>query len=144
MEEKKFVETLAALPTLPCPERVIQHVNETIKSEVKGKSFSIIKNRKHRFTLDWKSAALGVAIIIVFMISIQFPFRDKSTPTQTQYTEQDIRKAKKALKWSLVYMAQKIKKSEKTVVEETLYDFLPKTVSNSIRKIIPILKGGEK
>ena len=37
-----------------------------------------------------------------------------------------------------------VKKSEKTVIEETLYDFLPKTVSNSIRKIIPILQGGEK
>jgi hypothetical protein len=72
------------------------------------------------------------------------PFVPSEQSVPVTITQEEVFKARKQAKWSLVFVAGLIHETQKEVVEDVLIKELPKTFRKTIRNTFPIMKGGKK
>ena len=138
-KEQKILEMLAALPKLKCSETV----TERIKNVTIGREESLISRIKSSGWLyGWRPAVVAAAVSIFVLFLVFRPLINREEPVNVSYSQSEVKKAREQAKWSLIYVSQTINKTEKGVVEQVLMDYLPKTMRNSIKYAIPLLRGG--
>ncbi|MBN2103940.1 zf-HC2 domain-containing protein [bacterium] len=136
IEGEAWEKLLLHLPKRRCPERVIRRVESMIRQE-----------RKRAGVFRWQAghwrqtvfAGAALAALLIFLIIRHQPEEHQFTPQA--YTQEEIEQAREAMKWTMVYTAQKIKKSETRVIDEVFTHRLPESVQKSVRKVLPILQG---
>lgn len=141
-KKQQIVDAFISLPRLKCPEKVKRAVYEFTSAQEKK---VIFHRGKGIFTksFGWRAAvAWGVSLVLV-LVFVLHPFNGRREPVQIRYSEVDAVKVREQVKWSLVYVAQVIQKSERQVADDVLMDKLPQTVRNVIKNTVPIFEGGQ-
>jgi len=140
-KEQGIAEMLATLPEFQCPEEVVARIKSATLG--RGGNESLISKIKFSGWLyGWRPAVVGIAVSIFLLLLVFHPLINRKEPLSVSYSQVDVRKAREQAKWSLIYVSQTINKTEKGVVEQVLMNYLPKTMRNSIKYAIPILRGG--
>lgn len=142
-EERRVVDLLAGLPEQRCSERIIRRIEAaTIDREerepLSGKVRMVVES------FHWRTVSVGVALAAVVLLLVIRPLMYREEPVQPPYNEEEVLKAQAEAEWSLAYVARKINRTERDVIEEVLLKDLPKTVRKSIRSTIPLFKGGQE
>ena len=93
----------------------------------------------------WKFEAAIAGAAMVFLILFVFkPERQvQKTAMQTQLSVEEQLAQQEKIKWTLAYTSQLLNKSEKKAVGEAVVNELPKTLRNTLKKTVPLFKGGE-
>ena len=136
IEGEAWEQLLVRLPKKRCPDRVIRRVETAIHTEKKRLSVS-------RFHLrHWQQTVFaGLAVAALVIILVIRPQTREHQMTPPEYTQEEIEKAREAMRWTMVYTAQKMKKSETKAIDDVFTRHLPRSVQKSIRKVLPILQG---
>ena len=136
-KEQKVIQCFINLPQFQCPERVNRAIlKETVFKE-KRKFYSYIKNLETHF--NWRIASISFAVLGMVGVLVFSPFKENiSIPAQTNYSTEEIQKARQQVKWSLTYTAQKLQKTENKAIEEVIIQNSPKTIRDAIKSTVPI------
>jgi len=136
IEGEAWEKLLLHLPKHRCPEKVIRRVEAFFQQE--NRPIKLFRWKMGH----WRHAAIAgaavAAILVLFIIRNPVEERQFTSP---EYTQEEIEQAREAMKWTMVYTAQKIKKSETRVIDEVFIHRLPESVQKSVRKVLPILQG---
>ena len=136
-KEQKVIHCLTNLPQFQCPERVNRAVLEETIFQEKRKFYSSIKNLETIF--NWRIASISFAVLGIIALLVFSPFKEENTiPVQTNYSMEEIQKARQQVKWSLTYTAQKLQKTENKAIEEVIIQNIPKTIRDAIKSTVPI------
>jgi hypothetical protein len=136
IEGEAWEKLLLELPGRRCPERVIRRVESFVLQQKKH----VRDSRRHiHYWRQSVFAGAAVAAVLIFLIVRHPPEAPRSA--SPEYTQEEIEQAREAMKWTMVYTAQKIKQSETRVIDEVFTHHLPETVQKSVRKVLPILQG---
>jgi hypothetical protein len=140
-EGLRIAREIQMLPTMKCPRGVTEEILRlTVKQKEPGKS-----NSPTAWMTSWqfRTAVAGVAIAILSVI-ISHPAKQTTPPAASrQISEADAERAREQLKWSLAYTSQLLNKTEKEAISEAVINELPKTLRNTLKKTVPLFKGGE-
>lgn len=139
IEGEAWEQHLIHLPKRSCPGRVIRNIETFIHSDKK-------KMRTMRL-LHWhwrQTVIAGLAATAILAVLILHPIKEPQKTDQPQYTDAEIEQAREAMKWTMVYTAQKMKESESQVIDEVFTKHLPETLQKSVRKVLPVLQGGQQ
>lgn len=133
---------LTSLPRLRCPgrieERILMLSIDTENRGGKHKTFKSFFESLHGRTV---TVGLAAAVMIVLLV-IGRMIRDEESVPQT-FTPEQIEQAREQAELGLSYLGTKINKTEKNILEQVLLKDLPETVRKSIRKTVPIFRGGQ-
>jgi len=142
LAREREVETmLTSFPELACSEEVIRKIEATtLDREEKEPLTRSMRSVVESF--HWRTVSVGVAVAVTVFLLVVRPFGERDEPMQVQYTEEEVLKVREQAKWSLAYVAKKMNKTERDVLQEVLLKDLPKTVRKSIQKTVPLFKGG--
>jgi hypothetical protein len=140
LEGETWERFLKDLPVHHCPDRINKKIEAFIETETQ-------KARQPRLIhWHWRQTVFAglaaAAMIVIFVIH-----SERSSPPvmqQTQYSEEDIEKAREVMKWTMVYTAQRMQQSKTKVIDDVFTKHLPGSVQKSIRKALPILQGETK
>ena len=135
--KEKFLE-VDPPKNIKCPDSVEARVFSTIRDMKNEKA---VKN-KWGTLFGWKGALAGVSVAVLFLLVVHLP-RPTSQSTQ-EYSQEEIEKARAALKWTLAYSAQTVQKKENNAIDQVFGNYIPKSVQNSARKLLPLFDGGKK
>jgi len=145
MDERELADELLirkhfeAMPEHKCPKNV---THEILRMTVRQEKRSV--RDLMDFSIPWKiSTGFAGAVAIAVLVFIVTPRNEMEAPIQATATEAEVQRAKDQLKWSLAYTSQLLKQSEKKAISEAVMDELPKTLRNTLKKTVPIFKGGE-
>ena len=98
--------------------------------------------------MGWRSVVIAGASLCVIVFLLLHPFEKNEIERPVSYSEDTILKAREQAKWSLVYVAQVIEKSERNAVDNAFDNVLmkgfPQSIKNVIKKSIPIFQGGQQ
>ncbi len=138
---QKVEKALSGFPTQKCPNEVLEKIySNTIGS--KQKSIRQIRFRIGPGYAGWKWAGAAVALGLILLLTVIHPIVDKKKIEEISYSQEQALKAREQAKWSLAYVAQVLRKSEKTAVDNALMIELPETVRKAVKNTVSILKGG--
>ena len=132
-EEKVLFNAIKELPVLNCPGHIPR---EVIRKTVDSEKRKVQKINLHSFR--WQTAVAGCVALALLLIYVIKPFDQTQTQTP-QLTQEDIEKARAQYKWSMMYVAQKLKQTEKKAIREVVIRDLPGSVQECLKKTIPIL-----
>ena len=135
-------DRLASLPRVKCSEpiekKIQSYVIDTEDRTEKPRPIRSFLESLHGRTV---AVGLAVAVILVFLIIGPFFRGDESIPRT--FTPEEIVKAREEAELGLSYLGSKINHTERSILEQVLLKDLPKTVRNSIRKTVPLFRGGQ-
>lgn len=138
-DERMLRSYFSALPKQKCPKHVTQEILRMTVRQEKRSLQSLFD-----ISLPWKiSTGFAAAVAIAVLAFLISPKKDIQQPVQAAVSEDEVQRAKDQLKWSLVYASQLLNQSEKKAFSEAVMDELPKTLRNTLKKTVPLFKGGE-
>ena len=138
-----MIDTMKNIPLFSCPKNVVKKIEDQTYNKHKEEAFW----RKY---LDWIfinklrpiTIGLALAIVIVMVTLIPFsPLENHQQPDSTEYSTQEIRKAKKEAEWTLTYIGHIINENNKEAVHNVLLDRFPKIIRESLKNSINIIGG---
>ena len=139
-QEKQIISLVQTLP--------VQHVSSAVLRRIEARTVKQKRRtdpgiwiREKLLIPAWPKVAFGVAVVAIAAMMIWQPFSDPADHQNLSYTELDARSAKSQAKWSLAYISDLIRKTEKHVVTDILLKDMPGTLKKSLEKSLPILKG---
>ncbi len=139
---RAIANTLSTLPYHVCPDRVISAVYEaTIEKRVPERA----SQRKWDWNLifGWRAAVAGMAAASIALLLFLNPFGDRNGTLPGPYHPDELAIAGDLAKWSLLYVAQTIKESEREVVHGVLVEGLPRKIRHAVKNEIQVFKGEE-
>ena len=138
-EDQLIREHFSSLPAHKCPKNVTHEIlRMTVRQE--KKSFRDLFD----VPIPWKiSTGLAGAVAITILVVLVTPRNKVESPLQSTVTDAEVQHARDELKWTLAYTSQLLNQSEKKAISEAVMDELPKALRNTIKKTVPIFKGGE-
>lgn len=134
-KEQQIEAMLVTLPKFKCPEKVAQAIFKTTVTNKEWKFFPTF--------FGWKTAVVGVVTLAIILFFVFYFNINLKNQIHIEYSQNEILKTRKQAKWSLVYAAQIIQKSERQVVDNVLINNLPQTVRDALKKTVPLFKGGK-
>jgi hypothetical protein len=138
---QKVEKVLSSFPRQKCPSRVLDNIYlNTIGSE--EKNIHRIRFLSFPGHAGWKWAGAAVALGLILLLAVILPIINQNNIEEISYSQQDALKAREQARWSLAYVAQVLRKSEKTAIDNALMIELPQTVRKVVKNTVPILKGG--
>ena len=138
---QKVEKVLSGFPRQKCPNRVFDNIySKTIGSE--QKNIHRIRFRSFPGHAGWKWAGAAIALGLILLLAVIHPIVNQKKIEEISYSQQEALKAREQAKWSLTYVAQVLRKSEKTAIDNALMIELPQTVRKVVKNTLPILKGG--
>jgi predicted anti-sigma-YlaC factor YlaD len=141
-KEREIIGMLALLPELTCPDHVQRRIEAATIQRDKGES----RFREVFFTGEsfrWRKSAIGVAVAAIIFVMVILPFSYWQEILEDPYSREDALAARNQAKWTLTYVGQTLNRTEKDVLEDVLWERLPKTLRKSIRTTLELLKGGK-
>jgi len=131
--ERRLIRELSDLPQLRCPGRVTDSILERVGAG-KKKSASPAWREWIPGRRFWKPAlAFGLITVLALVWKFNVP---KTPKKQIPYSPEEIGQAVDAVKWSMAFSAQTIRKSGAQAIG-VLSDRLPKTIRRSVRMALP-------
>lgn len=140
---ESILAKLHRLPKFKCPDAVIDRVFESVN--VRETKTSLLFEIYQRFSerLSWK-VSFAAVIIIILMISLFYPRKEKKDYEQTIYTAEEIEQAKKDVELALGYFHYYAKKTEMILEDQVFTKPLVKPIKSTIKKAFkPLLSGGK-
>jgi anti-sigma-K factor RskA len=137
---RAIADTLTSLPFHPCPDRVTEAVWEaTIKKRVPEGA----RERKWDWSLvfGWRGAVAGMAAASIALLLFLNPFGDQNGTMPGYYDSHELAGAGDLAKWSLLYVAQTIRESEREIVHDVVVEGLPRKIRDTVNNEIHVLKG---
>ena len=142
-QDRAVIALLESLPVQSLSSDAVQRIENATVGKRKNR-FDSFRLRGRMHLPVWPKFAFGFIAVLVLLFLIR-PFIESPQPDSVPvYTETDALHAKKQAKWSLVYISDLLRKTEKRVVSDILLKDMPGTVKKSLEKSLPLLKGGQK
>jgi anti-sigma-K factor RskA len=139
---RAIANTLSTLPYHACPDHVTEAVYEaTVRKRVPAES----RGRKWDWSLifGWRAAVVGMAAASVALLLFLNPFGDQNGAVPGYYHPNELAGAGELAKWSLLYVAQTMKESEREVVHDVVVEGLPRKIRGVVKNEIQAFKGVE-
>jgi hypothetical protein len=139
---RAVTDTLSTLPYHTCPDRVIDPVYE---ATIKKKVLKEAPQSRWDWSLifGWRAAVAGMAAASIALLLFLNPFGDQNGALPGYYHPDELAGAGDLAKWSLLYIAQTIKESERDVVHGVLVEGLPRKIRYVVKSEIQVFKGEE-
>ncbi len=132
-EDRRTVGELSDLPRLRCPVRVTDSILERVKAGEKKRSFPTWREG-FLGRRAWKPAlAFGLILSLAIAWKFDIPKKPKNKST---YSPEEVRRAVDAVKWSMAFSAQTIRRSEVQAIG-VLTGRLPETAHQSVQTVLP-------
>ena len=130
------------LPKMKCSPGVRDEILRlTVRQEKSKWQLPLFEWKSHwKLELAVAGAAMAFVMFFVFKPGIQ---QETPVPIQAELSAEDQKAAQDKLKWTLAYTSQLLKKSEKRAIGEAVVNGLPKALRNTLKKTVPLFKGGE-
>lgn len=140
-QEKEFDTALRSFPRQSCPAQVTDQIyQKTVHQHTGSGLLHRFKTVRPVFKLSY--ALIGAASIAAVLLLVFNPVRKNQDIKVHNYSQSELKIAREQAKWSLLYVAQNLKKGEKRAVDDVIMDKVPSTIKKAIKKAIPILNGG--
>jgi len=142
-QEKKINEVLRSFPHQACPESVTEAIFQQTVHQKRQRKAGHKREAIPVFIRQY--ALIGAASVAVVLLLVFHPFRNSDefkTRNNQKISQEELNTAREQAKWSLVYVAQNLKKGEKEAVEDVIMNKVPSTIKKAIEKAIPLFNGG--
>jgi len=140
-DEQRIISLIESLPLQVLPEEVVNRIEDRTVRKTHGNSAGQWL-RERLIIPRWPKVAVGFAVVAIAVFIVLKSLPESVTPDPATFSEADARNAKLKAKWSLVYISDLMKKTEKRVVADILLKDMPSTIKKSLEKSLPLLKGG--
>jgi len=138
--ECRLIDCLTTLPRLHCPRRVTDEILEKTKAGKRSISRPGFWSRWWSRPV-WKPALAGFGVIVAALVLVRTI--QKAPGDRIRYTAEEIRRADAALRWSMIFSAQTVQRSEQRAVEEVFTRRLPETIRQSVQTALPNFGGNQ-
>jgi hypothetical protein len=142
-EQERVISLIRSLPVQPLSEEVIHSIEGRTVSQIIDSAPESRRSRGRLIIPLWPKLAAGFAGAILAILIIWKALPESPRPEQPVYSETEARNAQLQAKWSLAYISDLMKKTEKRVVADLLLKDMPSTIKKSLEKSFPLLKGGQ-
>jgi anti-sigma factor RsiW len=139
--ERLLRENLTALPEIKCPPLLVAKIVRALDSPSKP----AIPVRWRLFPgKGWRRLALAAAAPLALVVLLVWSSEDnKPTAPEQPYSQAEILAARQQAKLCLALAVQIVGDSEREAFIEIFGNQLPKTIQNSLQKVIPSSGGGQ-
>jgi|GEM_PF-3222632 len=137
--DREVEALLRQLPVLDCPEAVtarLSLITETAPVDRRKMIWSTARGRQWAF-VSGAVAAAALIVITVFEIAPQ-----QKLPEPASYSAEELHQAREQALWALGTAGKRINRAEKTAVEQVFINQLPKTMRQSLKQSLSMIKGG--
>jgi anti-sigma factor RsiW len=141
--ERSLRETLAALPVVPCPERV----TEAVLAAVDASETRHVTGRRRAVPFGrWQAAGGMAAAAAMVVLLLAAPWQDRPAATDPaaggSWSEREIAAARGELRLTLALTARIIGETERRTVNEVFGQRVPGAVNRSMKTLTTYLEGG--
>lgn len=130
------------LPKLKCSPGVRDEILRLTVQQEKTKWRLPTYEWKSHWKLELAVAGVAMAFVMLFVFKPEVSTQP-DLPVQAEMSIEEQKAAQEKLKWTLAYTSQLLNKSEKKAIGEAVVNELPKTLRNTLKKTVPLFKGGE-